>query len=252
MAEREMQSASLKKVELACRRLELDARESAERAARAEAERDVACHEAAMAKLATEGVVNTRAQIESKLSWVQRALALAEEARRRAESEHGAAREALAAAGEACKKAEEENGRLAYEKLALVIELGAVKDEFVAFREKAAADKETMEVKFDSNGDALFNYSYGCCVFTHNICGSKPQIPDGMPDPSIPLTPEFFANPRCPSSISSAAPALDTVVGGEDEHPESSPTAVGEEAVLPIYPPSMSNGGVEDAVATRV
>ena len=34
MAEREMQSASLKKAELACRRLELEVRESAERVAR--------------------------------------------------------------------------------------------------------------------------------------------------------------------------------------------------------------------------
>ena len=46
MAEREMQSASLKKVELACRRLELKAKESTERVIRAEAERDVARHEA--------------------------------------------------------------------------------------------------------------------------------------------------------------------------------------------------------------
>ena len=76
MAEREMQSASLKKAELACRRLELEARESAERAARAEAERDAAFHEAAMAKLEIEGAVNTRAQIESELALVQRALAL--------------------------------------------------------------------------------------------------------------------------------------------------------------------------------
>ena len=94
----------------------------------------------------------------------------------------------MAVAGEACKKAEEENGRLADERLALVIELGTVKDEFIAFREKAAADRETMEAEFDSSGDALFNYGYGCCVFTHNICGSKPQIPDGMSDPSVPLT----------------------------------------------------------------
>ena len=63
MAEREMQSASLKKAELACRRLELEARESAERAALAEVERDTACHEAAMAKLETEGAVNTREQV---------------------------------------------------------------------------------------------------------------------------------------------------------------------------------------------
>ena len=64
MAEREMHSASLKKAELACRRLELEARESTERAARAEAERDTARHEEVMAKLVTEGAVNTRAQIE--------------------------------------------------------------------------------------------------------------------------------------------------------------------------------------------
>ena len=172
MAEREMQSASLKKVELTCCRLELEARESIERAARAEAERDVACHE--MAKLAIEGAVNTRAQMESELAQVQRALALAEEVPWRAEFEHGAAQEALAVAGEACKKAEEENGHLAYEKLALVIELGAIKDDFVAFREKATTDRETMEAEFDSRGDMLFNYGYGCCAFTYNICGSKP------------------------------------------------------------------------------
>ena len=198
IAEWEMQDASLKKAELACRRLELEAREFTERAIRAEAERDAACHEAMMAKLATEGAVNTRAQIESELARVQRALPLAEEARQRAESEHGATREALALAGEACKKAEEESGRLADERLSLVTELGAVKDEFAAFREKVAADREKMEAEFDSSGDALFNYGYGCCVFMHNICGSKPHIPDGMPDPSIQLTPEFFANPPMP------------------------------------------------------
>ena len=78
-----------------------------------------------------------------------------------------------------------------------------------------------MEAEFDSSGDALFNYDYGCCIFMHNICGSKPHIPDGIPDPSVPLTPEFFANPQCPPSISSAAPALDPaeehlIVAGEE------------------------------------
>ena len=185
---------------MACRRLELEARESTERATWAESERDAACHEAAMAKLETEGAVNTRAQIESELAQVQRALALAEEARRRAEFEHGVAQEALAAAGEACKKAEEENGQLADEKLALVIELGALKDDFAAFREKAVVDREAMEAEFDSSGDTLFNYGYSCCAFTHNICGSKPHIPDGMPNPSVPLTAEFFANPVVPQA----------------------------------------------------
>ena len=85
MVEREIQSASLKKVELACRRLELEAKEFVKRAARVEAERDAAFHEAAMAKLATEGAVNTRAQIESELARVQCALVLAEDARLKAE-----------------------------------------------------------------------------------------------------------------------------------------------------------------------
>ena len=76
MAAWEMQSASLKEAELTCRRLELEAKESAEKVARAEAERDTTRHEAAMAKLQIEGAVNTRAQVESELARVQRALAL--------------------------------------------------------------------------------------------------------------------------------------------------------------------------------
>ena len=83
MAGREMQSASLKQAELACRRLELEAKESAERAARAEAERDAALHEATMAKLSTEGALSTQAQVETELARVQRALGLAEEARQK-------------------------------------------------------------------------------------------------------------------------------------------------------------------------
>ena len=232
MVEWEMHSASLKKSELVCRLLELEARESAERAARAEAERDTTRHEEAMAKMATEGAINTRAQIESELAWVQSALVLVEEARRRAEFEHGAAQEALATAGEACKKAEEENDHLADEKLALVIKLGALKDDFAAFWDKAAADREAMEAEFDSSGDTLFNYGYGYCAFTYNICGSKPQIPDKIPNPSVSLTVEFFANPRCPPGPLATASALDPIAVSGEDRSENSPAAAGEEAVL--------------------
>ena len=130
----------------------------------------------------------------------------------------------------------------------LTMELGTIKDDFVAFREKAATDRETMEAEFDASGDTLFNYGYGCCVFTHNICRSKPQIPDGMPDPSVPLTPEFFANPRCPPIILSTAPALDPTAINKEQCPKNSPTAVGEEATLPMGPPASSDGGVEDVI----
>ena len=91
MAKREMQSASLKEAELACRRLELEDKESTERVTRAEAERDAARHDAAMAKLQIEGAVNTRAQVESEHSRIQHALAVVENARLRVESKRGVA-----------------------------------------------------------------------------------------------------------------------------------------------------------------
>ena len=94
-----MQSASLKEAELVCRRLELDAKEFAERAARAEAERDAARHEVAMAKLQIEGAVNTRAQVEYELARVQRALAVMKNTCLRAESERGVSQKALDVVG---------------------------------------------------------------------------------------------------------------------------------------------------------
>ena len=141
-----MQSASLKEAELVCRRLELGAKESAERAARAEAERDAACQEAAMAKLEVEEVVNTRAQMESELTWVQRALVVVESAHLKAESEHDTAQQALSLDGEACTKVEEENSSLTDKRLSLILELGTIKDDFTTLREKVVADREAMEV----------------------------------------------------------------------------------------------------------
>ena len=160
-------------------------------------------------------------------------MALAEKARRKTEFDHGAAQEALAATGEACKKAEEENSHLVEEKLALVIKLGAVKDDFATFREKAVADREMMEAAFDSSDDTLFNYGYGCCAFAHNICGSKPEIPDDMSNPSVSLATDFVANPRCPPGVSAAAASsLDHVLVSGEDCSANSPFAVGEEAVL--------------------
>ena len=47
----------------------------------------------------------------------------------------------------------------------------------------------------------IFIYDYGCCAFAHNICGSQPVVPEGMPDTSKPLSPELFINPRCPPGV---------------------------------------------------
>ena len=123
----------------------------------------------------------------------------------------------MVVAEEALRKAEEENGRLTDERLSLLMELGATKDEFAAFQEKASAEKTTMEAEFDESSDVIFNYDYGCCAFAHNISGSEPLIPARMPDTLTPLTPEFFMNPRCPSSSSSVPPDIEPVMTiGED------------------------------------
>ena len=195
-----------------------------------------------MAKLSAEGALSTRVQVETELARVQRALGLAEEARWKAEFDRGAAQEVLAATGEACKKAEEENSQLAEEKLALVIELGAVKDDFAAFKEKAAVEKEMLEPAFHSSGDTLFNYGYDCRAFEHNICGSKPEIPEGMLNPSVPLTMDFFSNPRCPPSASVTASALDLVVVSEGDRSVNSPSVVGIEVVLSTEPEGGGGG----------
>ena len=91
------------------------------------------------------------------------------------------------------------------------MELGATKDDFVAFQDRTSTDKTTMEAEFDARSDVIFNYDYGYCTFVHNICGSEPLIPAGMPDTSTPLTLEFFMNPRCPPSSSSDFPDVKPV-----------------------------------------
>ena len=68
-----------------------------------------------------------------------------------------------------------------------------------------------------------------------------------MPDPSVPLTPEFFANPRWPPSASSAALAPDPATVSREECPENNLTAAGEEATLSTGLPASSDSGVKDA-----
>ena len=90
-----------------------------------------------MAKLEIEGVVNTRAQMESELTRVQRALAVAESAHLKAESEHEATQKALSLAGKPYMKAKEENSCLKDERLSLILELGTIKDDFAALKERS-------------------------------------------------------------------------------------------------------------------
>ena len=112
--------------------------------------------------------------MESELARVQNALAVAEEARR---------------------KAEDEASHLADERLSLLLELGTCKDEMFAIRAEALKEKRAMEKAYEDGFDVIFNYGYGCCAFAHNICESQPEVLNGMSDTSKPLSPEFFINP---------------------------------------------------------
>ena len=76
-------------------------------------------------------------------------------------------------------------------------------------------EKKALEEAYDEGFDVIFNYDYGCCDFAHNICGSLLVVPDGMPDMSKPLSPEFFINPRCPSGVVPAEFATIDVRSGE-------------------------------------
>ena len=183
------------------------AQEAVERVVRVEAERDVARHEASMAKLYAEAARSTLAQVEFELARVQHALASSEEAQHKGESALFGAKRALAASKEARRKAEDEASRLANERVSLLLELGASKDELAGVQVEAAKEQKAVEEAFGTSFDVIFNYGYGCYAFTHDICGSEPVIPDGMLDKLKSLPLEFFINPRCPPS---AAPGVHT------------------------------------------
>ena len=105
------------------------------------------------------------------------------------------AQHALAASKEARRKAENEANRLADERVSLLMELRASKDKLIEVRAEASKEKKALDEAFDVGFDVIINYGYGCCAVTHNICGSEPMIPYGMPDKSKSLPPEFFINP---------------------------------------------------------
>ena len=97
-----------------------------------------------------------------------------------------------------------------------------------------------MEEEFNASSDVIFNYDYGCCAFVHNICGSEPLIPVGMPDTSTPLTPNFFVNPRCPPSSSSVFPDAEPVKTIGEDFPAKSLPAAGDGVDIPPGPPARS------------
>ena len=61
-----------------------------------------------------------------------------------------------------------------------------------AIQVEALKENEALREAYEEGFDVIFNYGYGCCAFAHNICGSHPEVSNGMPDTSKSLSPEFF------------------------------------------------------------
>ena len=142
-------SASLYETESRYWCWEKGAKEGIKKVAQAEAERDVAHHEASMAIMDADAAGSAKTQVESKLVRVQNALMVLEEAR---------------------WKAEDEASRLAIDRVSLLLELETSKDKVSTIREQALKEKKALEEAYEEGFDVIFNYGYDCCVFTHNIC----------------------------------------------------------------------------------
>ena len=127
-------------------------------------------------------------------------MAALEDARQKGESALTGAQRALSTSEKARHKAGDEASWLADEGASLLLKQEARKDELTGAWAEAAKEKRALEEAFNKGFNVIFNFGYGCCAFTHNICGSEPVIPDRMSDTSKPLPPEFFINPRCPLS----------------------------------------------------
>ena len=149
------------------------------------------------------------------------------------------------AAKEAYRRVEEENSRLTDERLSLLVELGATKDDFTAFQEKSFAQRLALEAEFDASNDVIFNDGYGCCAFTHDIRGSKHKIPPGMLDTSTPLTLEFFVNHRRPPGSSFALFTTEPVETAEEALANKGLSGAEGEVDILLEPPAGPGEAIE-------
>ena len=83
-----------------------------------------------------------------------------------------------------------------------------LKNEASALQSQVEKDKEALEGEYQRVLEVIFAYGYGCGAFGHNICGSQPVVPNGMPNTSNLLPPEFFIIPWCPPAPTTAEAAV--------------------------------------------
>ena len=115
-----------------------------------EKERDEAKEEAQVARLDATAAGDAKARAKGDLARVQDALAVAKEAKR---------------------KAEAKTTHIEVEQTSLLLEIGAAKDEVPFLHSQVSRDKEAMEEDYQKAMELIFSYVYGCCAFKHNICG---------------------------------------------------------------------------------
>ena len=111
-----------------------------------------------MAHMDANEAGSARAKAEFELARVQNALAVSEEARR---------------------KADDEASCLAFERVSLLLEIGTTKDEVFALLAQALKEKKALKEAYKEGFEVIFNYGYGCCAFAHNIYGSQPVVQTG-------------------------------------------------------------------------
>ena len=175
---------------------ENEARDGVASVIRAEKERDEAKQESRAAQMIVATTRDAKARVEVDLTKALNSLAATEEGGRRSEVE--------------TTWLKAEFARVEAEQESLLLELEASKREMFSLHARASKDKEDMAKDYHGSLDLIFAYGSGCCAFKNNICGDRPDIPDGMPNSSNPLPLEFFYNPRCPPVL-----AVDKAIDAE-------------------------------------
>ena len=169
--------ASLEEAKFEAKRWERLAGGEAERALRAEGERDVARREASTSRLAAEAAGDAKARVDDELARVRISLI--------SEEERG-------------REAKAEIARLKVEYASLQSSLEEHQREAAVRRSQEEVERKKTKEDYLVCLEDAFVYGYGCCAFAHNIRNDQPVVPSGMPPFDKPLPASFFEDPRCP------------------------------------------------------
>ena len=185
--------ASLEEAKFEAKRWEGLAGGEAERASRAEGERDAARREASTSRLAAEAAGDAKARVDDELARVRISLINEEERGREAKAEIA---------------------RLKVEYASLQSSLEEHQREAAVRRSQEEVERKKTKEDYLRCLEDAFAYGYGCCAFAHNIRNDQPAVPSGMPPFGEPLPASFFEDPRCPPGSAGVG-----ISAGQDREP---------------------------------